>query len=45
LAISQSAWAPIRGSAAGSPTAIRQAQASSGGWIDSVWCAVRVATL
>ena len=29
--------APIRGSSAGSPTAIRQAQASSGGWIVSVW--------
>ena len=30
-------WAPIRGSSAGSPTAILQAQASSGGWIVSVW--------
>jgi hypothetical protein len=26
----------MRGSSAGSPTAIRQAQASSGGWIVSV---------
>ena len=42
---SQSIWAPIRGSSAGSPTAIRQAQASSGGWIVSVWRALREATL
>jgi hypothetical protein len=45
FASSQSAWAAIRGSAAGSPTAIRQAQASSGGWIASVWKALREATL
>ena len=42
---SQSMWAPIRGSAAGSPTAIRQAQASSGGWIVPVWNESRAATL
>ena len=45
LAASQSIWRQIRGSAAGSPTAIRQAQASSGGWIVSVWRASREATL
>ena len=45
LAASQSIWAAIRGSAAGSPTAIRQAQASSGGWIVSVCKALREATL
>jgi len=39
------AWAAIRGSAAGSPTAIRQAQASSGGWIVSVWNERREETL
>ena len=33
-------WAATRGSPAGSPTAIRQAQASSGGWIVSV-CSAR----
>ena len=36
LRASHSTWAAIRGSAAGSPTAIRHAQASSGGWIVSV---------
>ena len=37
--------AAIRGSAAGSPTAIRQAQASSGGWIVEVLRAFLEATL
>jgi hypothetical protein len=45
LAVSHSAWAPIRGSAAGSPTAMLQAQASSGGWIVSVWKERREVTL
>ncbi len=45
LAASQSICAAMRGSAAGSPTAIRQAQASSGGWIVSVWKELREATL
>ncbi len=35
----------MRGSAAGSPTAIRHAQASSGGWIVQVIGAEREATL
>ena len=42
---SQSIWRAMRGSSAGSPTAIRQAQASSGGWIVSVWKASRERTL
>ncbi len=45
FAASQSACAAIRGSSAGSPTAIFQAQASSGGWIVSVWNELREATL
>jgi hypothetical protein len=35
----------MRGSAAGSPTAIRQAQASSGGWMVAVLRALREVTL
>ena len=38
-------WATIRGSAAGSPTAMRHAQARSGGWIVEVIVARREATL
>ena len=45
FASSQRWWAAIRGSSAGSPTAMRQAQASSGGWIVEVLGAVFEATL
>jgi hypothetical protein len=36
LRSSQSCWRAMRGSPAGSPTAIRHAQASSGGWMLAV---------
>jgi hypothetical protein len=45
LARSHSTCRPIRGSWLGSPTAVRQAQASSGGWIDPVWNDLREVTL